>query len=133
MPRDRCAGASALGLCFQEVAHPSVLGKVEPTRRLRRRNTCSRRQLSESQSTRIADYIVQRIAVEGITHCFGVAGDYLFPICNVLERSPKVKGISCANELTAAYAAEGTAARIRGTSMVCVADHFGRVARQDGS
>jgi Thiamine pyrophosphate enzyme, N-terminal TPP binding domain len=118
MPRDRCAGASALGLCFQEVAHPSVLGKVEPTRRLRRRNTCSRRQLSENQSTRIADYIVQRIAVEGITHCFGVAGDYLFPICNVLERSPKVKGISCANELTAAYAAEGTAARIRGTSMV---------------
>ena len=70
------------------------------------------------QTTSVADYIVQRIADEGVTHCFGVAGDYLFPICNVLERSPKVKGISCANELTAAYAAEGTAARIRGTSMV---------------
>jgi hypothetical protein len=27
------------------------------------------------QSTSIADYIVQRIADEGVTHCFGVAGD----------------------------------------------------------
>ena len=27
----------------------------------------------------VADYIVERLAVEGIDHCFGVAGDYAFP------------------------------------------------------
>ena len=27
----------------------------------------------------VADYIVERLAAEGINHCFGVAGDYLFP------------------------------------------------------
>jgi indolepyruvate decarboxylase len=30
----------------------------------------------------VADYIVERLAAEGINHCFGVAGDYLFPICD---------------------------------------------------
>jgi indolepyruvate decarboxylase len=24
----------------------------------------------------VADYIVERLAAEGISHCFGVAGDY---------------------------------------------------------
>jgi indolepyruvate decarboxylase len=43
------------------------------------------------QSTSVADYIVQRIADEGVTHCFGVAGDYLFPVCNAIESSQKVK------------------------------------------
>jgi hypothetical protein len=41
------------------------------------------------QTTSVADYIVQRIADEGVTHCFGVAGDYLFPMCNAAEHSPK--------------------------------------------
>ena len=41
----------------------------------------------------VADYIVERIADEGVAHCFGVAGDYLFPMCNAVERSPKVKWI----------------------------------------
>jgi hypothetical protein len=30
----------------------------------------------------VADYIVERIANEGVTRCFGDAGDYLFPRCN---------------------------------------------------
>jgi indolepyruvate decarboxylase len=28
----------------------------------------------------VADYIVERLAAEGINHCFGVAGDYVFPM-----------------------------------------------------
>jgi hypothetical protein len=54
------------------------------------------------QTTSVADYIVQRIADEGVAHCFGVAGDYLFPMCNAVERSPEVKLVGCANELNAA-------------------------------
>jgi indolepyruvate decarboxylase len=41
----------------------------------------------------VADYIVERLAAEGISHCFGVAGDYLFPICDAVDSSAKVKWI----------------------------------------
>lgn len=58
------------------------------------------------KATKVADYIVERIAAEGISHCFGVAGDYVFPICDAVDSSPKVKWIGCANELNASYAAE---------------------------
>ena len=60
----------------------------------------------------VADYIVERLAAEGISHCFGVAGDYVFPMCDAVDNSAKVKWIGCANELNASYAADGYA-RIR--------------------
>jgi Thiamine pyrophosphate enzyme, N-terminal TPP binding domain len=49
----------------------------------------------------VADYIIERLAAEGISHCFGVAGDYVFPICDAVDSSAKVKWIGCANELNA--------------------------------
>jgi indolepyruvate decarboxylase len=58
------------------------------------------------QATSVVDYIVQRLADESITHCFGVPGDYAFPVCDAVERSPKVRWIGCANELNASYAAD---------------------------
>ena len=30
------------------------------------------------RTTKVADYIVERIAAEGVSHCFGVAGDECF-------------------------------------------------------
>jgi hypothetical protein len=36
------------------------------------------------KQTSVADYIVQRLAAEGINHCFGVAGDYAFPLCDAV-------------------------------------------------
>jgi indolepyruvate decarboxylase len=65
----------------------------------------------------VADYIVERLAAEGINHCFGVAGDYVFPICDAVDCSAKVKWIGCANELNASYAADGYA-RVRGAAML---------------
>ena len=40
----------------------------------------------------VADYIVERLAADGISHCFGVAGDYLFPICDAVDSSAKGSG-----------------------------------------
>jgi len=57
----------------------------------------------------VADYIVERLAAEGISHCFGVAGDYLFPICDAVDSSRKIKWVGCSNELNASYAADGYA------------------------
>ncbi|HEY1885187.1 MAG TPA: thiamine pyrophosphate-binding protein [Roseiarcus sp.] len=83
------------------------------------------------QSTSVADYIVQRIADEGVAHCFGVAGDYLFPICNAVETSQKVKWIGCANELNAAYAADGYA-RIRGAGLLATTYGVGELSALNG-
>jgi hypothetical protein len=46
------------------------------------------------RATSVADYIVQRLAAEGIAHCFGVAGDYAFPLCDAVDRSPDVGTVS---------------------------------------
>jgi hypothetical protein len=44
------------------------------------------------RTTTVIGYIVQRLVDEGITQCFGVLGDYAFPVCDALERNPKSTG-----------------------------------------
>jgi indolepyruvate decarboxylase len=82
-------------------------------------------------ATSVADYIVERLAAEGISHCFGVAGDYVFPICDAVDSSAKVKWIGCANELNAAYAADGYA-RIRGAAMLVTTYGVGELSALNG-
>jgi indolepyruvate decarboxylase len=79
----------------------------------------------------VADYIVQRLAAEGINHCFGVAGDYAFPLCDAVDRSPDVKWIGCSNELNASYAADGYA-RIRGAAMLVTTYAVGEFSALNG-
>jgi indolepyruvate decarboxylase len=79
----------------------------------------------------VADYIVERLAAEGIEHCFGVAGDYVFPICDAVDSSAKVKWIGCSNELNASYAADGYA-RIRGTAMLATTYGVGELSAING-
>jgi indolepyruvate decarboxylase len=61
------------------------------------------------KTTSVIDYIVQRLVDERITECFGVPGDYAFPVCDAVDRNPNIKWIGCSNELNAAYAADGYA------------------------
>ena len=79
----------------------------------------------------VADYIVERLAAEGINHCFGVAGDYVFPMCDAVDNSAKVKWIGCANELNASYAADGYA-RIRGAAMLVTTYGVGELSALNG-
>ncbi|HWX85833.1 MAG TPA: thiamine pyrophosphate-binding protein [Xanthobacteraceae bacterium] len=79
----------------------------------------------------VADYIVDRLAKEGIEHCFGVAGDYVFPICDAVDGSTKVKWIGCSNELNASYAADGYA-RIRGAAMLATTYGVGELSAING-
>src|SRR5580658_3450303 len=83
------------------------------------------------KATSVADYIVERLAKEGISHCFGVAGDYLFPICDAVDSSTKVKWVGCANELNASYAADGYA-RIRGEAMLATTYGVGELSAMNG-
>jgi indolepyruvate decarboxylase len=79
----------------------------------------------------VADYIVERLAAEGISHCFGVAGDYAFPLCDAVDSSTKVKWIGCANELNASYAADGYA-RIRGAALLVTTYGVGELSALNG-
>src|SRR5580658_8669803 len=79
----------------------------------------------------VADYVIQRLAKEGITDFFGVAGDYVFRMCDAVVRSKSVKWIGCSNELDAAYAADGYA-RVRGCSMLMTTYAVGELSALNG-
>jgi indolepyruvate decarboxylase len=83
------------------------------------------------KAVNVADYIVERLAAEGIDHCFGVAGDYVFPICDAVDGSTKIKWIGCSNELNASYAADGYA-RIRGAAMLATTYGVGELSALNG-
>src|ERR1700740_1056620 len=79
----------------------------------------------------VADYIVRRLAREGITDCFGVAGDFAFKLDDAIVRSERIRWIGCSNELDAAYAADGYA-RMRGCSMLCTTYAVGELSALNG-
>src|SRR6266508_2346465 len=79
----------------------------------------------------VIDYIVQRIADEGVQHCFGVPGDYAFPVGDAVDRNPNIKWIGCSNELNASYAADGYA-RVRGAAMLSTTYAVGELSAING-
>ena len=83
------------------------------------------------QEITVADYVIQRLAQEGITECFGVAGDFAFRMCDAVVRNKSVKWIGCSNELDAAYAADGYA-RVRGCSLLMTTYAVGELSALNG-
>ncbi|OWK38221.1 alpha-keto acid decarboxylase family protein [Fimbriiglobus ruber] len=84
-----------------------------------------------SNQPTVADYIVQRLAREGITDCFGVAGDFAFKLNDAVARSKTIRWVGCSNELDAAYAADGYA-RVRGCSMLMTTYAVGELSALNG-
>src|SRR5256886_17614521 len=84
-----------------------------------------------SERPTVADYVVRRLAREGITDCFGVAGDFAFKLCDAVARSEAIRWIGCSNELDAAYAADGYA-RVRGCSMLLTTYAVGELSALNG-
>lgn len=60
-------------------------------------------------SIRVADYLFQRLKQAGVDHLFGVPGDYNLGLLEALLQHDQIKWTSNANELNAAYAADGYA------------------------
>src|ERR1700724_295636 len=84
-----------------------------------------------SKQPNVADYIVRRLAREGITDCFGVAGDFAFQVDDAVARSEGIRWIGCSHELDAAYAA-GRHARVRGCSMLSTTYAVGELSALNG-
>ncbi|WP_017345347.1 alpha-keto acid decarboxylase family protein [Pantoea sp. A4] len=55
----------------------------------------------------VADYLLQRLQEAGIAHLFGVPGDYNLEFLDHVIDHPEITWVGCANELNAAYAADG--------------------------
>jgi len=79
----------------------------------------------------VAEYVLTRIAQLGIDKIFGVPGDYAFSIDDAVEDVSGLEWIGCANELNAAYAADGFA-RIRGAAMLTTTHGVGELSALNG-
>lgn len=84
-----------------------------------------------STSITVAGYVVNRLADLGIDRVFGVPGDYSFPFDDAIEASDRLQWIVCANELNAAYAADGYA-RINGASILSTTYGVGELSAING-
>jgi indolepyruvate decarboxylase len=67
----------------------------------------------------------------GIDRVFGVPGDYSFPFDDAIEACERLQWIVCANELNAAYAADGYA-RINGVSILSTTYGVGELSALNG-
>ncbi len=79
----------------------------------------------------VAEYVVNRLADLGIDRVFGVPGDYAFPFDDAIEKCDRLGWVACANELNAAYAADGYA-RIYGASILSTTYGVGELSALNG-
>ena len=84
-----------------------------------------------STTPTIAEYVINRLADLGIDRVFGVPGDYSFPFDDAIEACDRLEWIVCANELNAAYAADGYA-RINGVSILSTTYGVGELSALNG-
>ena len=83
-----------------------------------------------SQPT-VAEYTLTRLSQLGIDRVFGVPGDYAFSVNDAVEVVDGLDWIACANELNAAYAADGYA-RIRGAAILSTTYGVGELSALNG-
>lgn len=79
----------------------------------------------------VAQYTLRRLSQLGVDRIFGVPGDYAFAIDDAVEQVPGLSWVACANELNAAYAADGYA-RIRGAAILSTTYGVGELSAING-
>lgn len=84
-----------------------------------------------STNPTVAEYALTRLSQLGIDKLFGVPGDYAFAIDDAAEVVPGLDWVLSANELNAAYAADGYA-RIRGAAILTTTYGVGELSAING-
>jgi indolepyruvate decarboxylase len=79
----------------------------------------------------VAQYTLRRLAALGIDKVFGVPGDYAFSVNDAVETIGGLEWVASANELNAAYAADGYA-RIRGAAILSTTYGVGELSALNG-
>lgn len=84
-----------------------------------------------AQSYCVADYLLDRLAQSGIFHLFGVPGDYNLQFLDHVIAHQEVAWVGSANELNAAYAADGYA-RCQGAGALLTTFGVGELSALNG-
>jgi indolepyruvate decarboxylase len=79
----------------------------------------------------VIQYVLSRLHDIGVSHVFGVPGDYAFAINDAICSDPRVRWVGCCNELNASYAADGYA-RIKGVGALCTTYGVGELSAING-
>ncbi|KQN54994.1 alpha-keto acid decarboxylase family protein [Erwinia sp. Leaf53] len=79
----------------------------------------------------VSDYLLARLNEIGIDHLFGVPGDYNLQFLDHVIAHPQLAWVGCANELNAAYAADGYA-RCRGAGALLTTFGVGELSALNG-
>lgn len=79
----------------------------------------------------LARYLVNRLAEIGVRHLFGVPGDFNLVFLDTVVAHPEVAWVGNANELNAAYAADGYA-RCRGAAALLTTFGVGELSALNG-
>jgi indolepyruvate decarboxylase len=79
----------------------------------------------------VAEYLLRRLASLGVHHLFGVPGDYNLALLDSVLAFPDIEWIGTANELGAAYAADGYA-RVRGFGALLTTFGVGELSAANG-
>jgi indolepyruvate decarboxylase len=79
----------------------------------------------------ISRYLLDRIAAAGVTHVFGVPGDYNLAFLDEIEAHPDLTWVGTANELNSAYMADGYA-RINGLAVLVTTYGVGELSAING-
>lgn len=89
------------------------------------------REVLNNTKISVVAYTIQRLADLGIDRVFGVPGDYSFPINDAVEEDQRLTWVGSANELNAAYAADGYARR-RGAAILSTTYGVGELSALNG-
>lgn len=83
------------------------------------------------QTMNVGEYLLSRLNDIGVGHLFGVPGDYNLRFLDDVINSPQIGWVGCANELNAAYAADGYA-RCQGAAAVLTTFGVGELSAING-
>ncbi|MGW5362709.1 alpha-keto acid decarboxylase family protein [Actinopolymorpha pittospori] len=81
--------------------------------------------------TTIANYLLDRLVQAGVRHIFGVPGDYSLLFLDAIDAHPDLEWVGTANELNAAYAADGYA-RMNGLAALVTTYGVGELSAING-
>lgn len=85
----------------------------------------------ESLTMTVGEFLLRRIREAGVSHAFGVPGDYNLELLQQLEDTGTLEWIGACNELNASYAADGYA-RLNGLAVLIVTNAVGALSAING-
>jgi indolepyruvate decarboxylase len=85
----------------------------------------------ESVTMTVGEFLLRRIREAGVSHAFGVPGDYNLELLQQLEDTGTLEWMGACNELNASYAADGYA-RLNGLAALIVTNAVGALSAING-